>query len=100
LAVIRDYLTNEFVKNAIYDLVKSSGIFLLGCFVHKIRDKGIKKSAEEKLQELSVEKPSPYANDLSLIFQYLTEKEKAALSKKLVARIAKEKLRAIRKLIK
>jgi len=99
LSVIRDYLTNEFLKNAIYDLIKGSGLFLLGFLTQKIRKKKIKDAAEKKLREAGEQK-TYYGSDLPSLFVYLTEREKAALAKKLVARMAKDRLRTIRKSLK
>lgn len=100
LVVIRDYLTNEFIKNAVYDLIRSGGMFLLGWVFHKVRDRRIRKNAEKKLIEAANPEKTTYSNDLTMMFQYLTEKEKEALAKKLVTRMAKEKLRSIKKALR
>jgi hypothetical protein len=99
-AVLRDYLTNEFVKNAIYDIVKTSGVFILGWIAGKIRKNRITASAAKKLREIGTTAPQLYEDDLTRAFRYLTKREKAQLAQKIASRISREKLRDIKKLLK
>jgi hypothetical protein len=96
-ALLRDYLTNEFVKNAIYDLIKASGVFVLGWIARRIRERRISSSAAKRMQELGSKEPRPYEDDLTSTFRYLTKRERAQLARKIASRISKEKLREIRK---
>ncbi len=100
LAVLRDYLTNEFVKNAIYDIIKASGLFVLGWGARKIRERHITRSAAKKLRELGSTDPRPYEDDLTGTFRYLTKRERAQLARKIASRVSRQKLRDIRKLLK
>jgi len=98
--VLRDYLANEFVKNAIYDIVKASGVFVLGWIARKIRESRITASAAKKLREIGSTAPQPYEDDLTRAFRYLTKREKAQLARKIASRISREKLRDIKRLLK
>jgi len=93
-----DFATNEFVKSAIYDLIKLGASSLMAYFIARHQLMKVQSKTAEKIEEnfeASLDRTDEYST--SSMLKYLTKKERKVLSKKLGKRIAKQQFRKIRK---
>jgi hypothetical protein len=99
IQIATDFLSNELVKNALYDLIKAGSVYLVTRVIKKIKTKKIEKQLEESLN-VDVTRMVEYEIDREYktdIMSYLTNKERRKLLKIIIRRISTEKANEIKK---
>jgi hypothetical protein len=97
IQIAYDFLSNEFVKNAIYDLLKSGGLLIFALVIRRIKrikleKKVIKNISADMNKVVEFENANGGKSD---IMAYLSEKDRKIIIKKIVKRISKEKMSEI-----
>lgn len=94
---IYNFLTDEFVKNALYDLIKCSAVLLTTKVVSYIRNKRVLNQARIKAEELISETENKSYYYESVLFSFMSKKEKKKLINSVTRKMKKEIRRKIKK---
>lgn len=96
-SVIYSFITDEFVKNAVCDLLKYSGVYIFTNFISCIRKKKILVKAKLKAEEIINESENKDYYYEGLLFSYLSKSERKKLIKHVTKKMSKDIQRKIKK---
>ncbi len=96
-SIIYNFLTDEFVKNVFYDLLKGSSVFLFTKYCIHLKNKKVIEKAKLKAEQLIEDTETREYYYEGLLFSFLTKKEKKKLINTVSKKMSKEIIKKIKK---